>query len=79
MGKLNCCHCAEITTEFGLKLRRDEALCYHGVLQCVVSERLICSFGSELRLQLLILHHHHIDPLFQPLQLVLTSSRRRYK
>lgn len=68
-----------ITTAFGLKLRKDEALCYHGILQCVVSKRLVCSFGSELRLQLLIFHHHHIDPLFHRLELVLTSGRQRNK
>lgn len=61
------------------KSEEGSALCYHGILQCVVSKRLFCSFGSELRLQLLILHHHHIDPLFHPLQLVLTSGRRTDK
>lgn len=80
MWILHFWHWAEIiTTEFGLNLREDKALCYHGILQCVVSKRLFCSFGSELRLQLLILHHHHIDSLFHPLQLVLMSGRRRDK
>lgn len=80
MRILNFWHWAEIiTTEFELNLREDKALCYHGILQRVVSKRLFCSFGSELRLQLLILHHHHIDPLFHPLQLVLTSGRRKGK
>lgn len=58
-----------------LSLRKEKAARYRGILECVLSQRLVCSSGSELRLQLLVLHHHHVDPLFHPLQLVLPSKQ----
>lgn len=58
-----------------------KALCkhYHGIIQHVAFKRLICGFGSEVRLQPLVLHHHHIHTLFQPLQLILKSDREEKK
>lgn len=50
---------------------------YHGVLYCVVSQRLIYSFGFEVGMQFLIFHHHHSDPLFHSLQLFLKSDTQK--